>query len=301
MLSPTYLNEQDSWINIDKDQLELVPTCLEEFGVDEEFIRYVLDTSEQARMEYDENREVFVMIYHVANRMKHAHHYETVPMIVLVRQHQVITISQTENAYILQYLFHELELESTVSLWQFVFLLCDYASAEYFPLIEEISVTRNMLNRSLRKKTTRKNLVVLSDMSIGMVYFVTASKQNMLVLEQIRLHKVFRTFSEMEKEQFEDALIEAKQLTEVAQLNAAILNRLSHTFNRILENNLNEIMKLMAILLVILDVPTVLIDFFGINLALPTVDTTWISWVFMGLAISSGIVVTNILRYWIGK
>ncbi|HCX6194971.1 TPA: magnesium transporter CorA family protein, partial [Listeria monocytogenes] len=68
-----------------------------------------------------------------------------------------------------------------------------------------------------------KNLLSLSDLETGIVYFVSASKQNAALLEQMKAHLIYRELNEVEKEQFEDALIEARQLVEMTGLSSQIL------------------------------------------------------------------------------
>ena len=44
----------------------------------------------------------------------------------------------------------------------------------------------------------------------GMVYLTSAAKQNRMLLEHIKAHLIYRQFDDVEKEQFDDAMIEAK-------------------------------------------------------------------------------------------
>ncbi|OYL09345.1 hypothetical protein AK85_08930 [Streptococcus pneumoniae B1598] len=43
----------------------------------------------------------------------------------------------------------------------------------------------------------------------GMVYLTAAAKQNRILLEHIQGHALYRSFDEIEREQFDDAMIEA--------------------------------------------------------------------------------------------
>lgn len=58
---------------------------------------------------------------------------------------------------------------------------------------------RQRLNLKLREKTTNKNLLQLSDLEIGLVYLVTGTKQNVVLLEQIKALAIYRKLSEKEK------------------------------------------------------------------------------------------------------
>lgn len=78
--------------------------------------------------------------------------------------------------------------QSTASLlFHTLFLISDY----YFPLVEEVDSQRIQLNKKLREKTTNKNLLALSDLEIGLVYLVTATKQNAVLLEQVKAQAIF--------------------------------------------------------------------------------------------------------------
>ena len=52
-----------------------------------------------------------------------------------------------------------------------------------------------------------------------MVYLVAAATQNRLLLEHIKGHAIYRRLNEVEKEQFDDAMIEARQLVAMTDLN----------------------------------------------------------------------------------
>ena len=81
-------------------------------------------------------------------------------------------------------------------------------------------------------------MFALSDLEIGSVYLVSATKQNAIVLEQLKTQSVFKVLDDVEKEELEDSLIEAKQLVEMTSINLQILQQLSGTYNNVLNNNL---------------------------------------------------------------
>ena len=73
-----------------------------------------------------------------------------------------------------------------------------------------------------------------------MVYLVAAATQNRLLLEHIKGHAIYRRLNEVEKEQFDDAMIEARQLVAMTDLISKVLQQLSGSYNNILNNNLNN-------------------------------------------------------------
>ena len=55
----------------------------------------------------------------------------------------------------------------------------------------------------------------------------------------------------------------------MTQLSSQILQQLSGTYNNILNNNLNDTMKLLTVLSILMTIPTIITGFFGMNMPLP--------------------------------
>lgn len=97
---------------------------------------------------------------------------------------------------------------------------------------------------------------------------MTATKQNAVLLEQVKAQAIFSSFTDKEKEELDDALIEARQAVEMTRLSSEILDQLSGTYNNLLNNNLNDTMKILTIWSLLLTIPTIVTGFFGMNVPL---------------------------------
>ena len=301
MISMRPINETDSWLNIDVDTIASRPDLLSQYGLDEEIVEYALDRNERARTEYDRERNTFIIIYNVPNPIKQDYHYETVPMTFIVQPNRLITISNEANAYLIPEFSRYLDANFGVSVFTFLFASLYTVSEQYFPLVEKINQERDQLNQVLRQKTTKQNLFALSDLATGVVYFVSATKQNVVLLEQLRTQVMSRLLDEAAREELEDSLIEAKQLVEMTQLTSTILHQLSGTYNNVLNNNLNDTMKLLTIVSILLTIPDIITSFFGMNMPLPF-EQDAMGWVYILLISAVGWVIgLRILNYLMDK
>ncbi|MBC2185240.1 magnesium transporter CorA family protein [Listeria sp. FSL L7-0253] len=262
-------NGKYNWINIDTDNTENLADFYEQYQIDNEVIAYSIDRNERAHFEYDQKTNTFVVVFNVPDQRKIDNHYETIPMVFIIKDEQLITITNNDNQYITRKMKRYLADSDAVTVFQFLFSSLYFIMDAFFPYVEEMDMDRRMINDKLKIKTTKKNLLSLSDLETGIVYFVSASKQNAALLEQMKAHLIYRELNEVEKEQFEDALIEAKQLVEMTGLSSEILQQLSGTYNNILNNNLNDTMKILTALSILLTVPTIITGFFGMNMPLP--------------------------------
>lgn len=301
MISMRPINETDSWLNLDVDTIASRPDLLSQYGLDEEIVEYALDRNERARTEYDRERNTFIIIYNVPNPIKQDYHYETVPMTFIVQPNRLITISNEANAYLIPEFSRYLDANFGVSVFTFLFASLYTVSEQYFPLVEKINQERDQLNQVLRQKTTKQNLFALSDLATGVVYFVSATKQNVVLLEQLRTQFMSRLLDEAAREELEDSLIEAKQLVEMTQLTSTILHQLSGTYNNVLNNNLNDTMKLLTIVSILLTIPDIITSFFGMNMPLPF-EQDAMGWVYILLISAVGWVIgLRILNYLMDK
>ena len=272
MITTKRINEFDTWINIEANTFQNHPELISEYELEEDILEYALDKNERARIDYDRETQTFVIIYNVPNLVKREYHYETMPMTFIVQPNRLISISNEQNAYLVPHFERYLNANQGISVFNFLFSALFIISEYYFPLVEEINKERDQISLLLRKRTTRQNLLALSDLETGMVYFVAATKQNAVLLEQLRTQFVSRMLTEEEREELEDALIEARQLVEMTQLTSQILHQLSHTYNNVLNNNLNDTMRVLTVLSIILMVPSIITGYFGMNIPLPFAD-----------------------------
>ncbi|EMF0269112.1 magnesium transporter CorA family protein [Enterococcus hirae] len=261
--------DQNFWLNVPRDDVMGIKNLKEEYGISDEMLTYSLDKNERARVEYDTLEDILLLVTNVPHQQKIENHYETSPVAFILKENGLFTFTTQNTEYVIRLIRSILDRDSEINVYSLLFRTLFLISDSFFPLIEEVNSERQRLNQKLREKTTNRNLLALSDLEVGLVYLVTGTKQNVVLLEQIKALAIYRKLTEKEKEQLDDALIEAKQAVEMTNLASQILDQLSGTYNNLLNNNLNDTMKFLTVWSLILTVPTIVTGFFGMNLQLP--------------------------------
>ncbi len=261
--------DQNFWLNVPRDDVMGIKNLKEEYGISDEMLTYSLDKNERARVEYDTLDDILLLVTNVPHQQKIENHYETSPVAFILKENGLFTFTTQNTEYMIRLIRSILDRDSEINVYSLLFRTLFLISDSFFPLIEEVNSERQRLNQKLREKTTNRNLLALSDLEVGLVYLVTGTKQNVVLLEQIKALAIYRKLTEKEKEQLDDALIEAKQAVEMTNLASQILDQLSGTYNNLLNNNLNDTMKFLTVWSLILTVPTIVTGFFGMNLQLP--------------------------------
>ena len=286
-----------TWINLDLDKLKKLEDLSEIYGLDKETIEYALDRNERAHMDYHRENGTVTFIYNVLNLKKDKAYYEAFPMTFIVEHRRLITISNTKNAYVIEQMTRYLESHDTLSIYKFLFASLEIISNAYYPVIEQMDKSKDEVNGLLRQRTTKKNLFALSDLETGMVYLTAAAKQNRMLLEHIQGHALYRSFNEIEREQFDDAMIEAHQLVSMTDLISQVLQQLSASYNNILNNNLNDNLTTLTIISVLLAVLAVVTGFFGMNVPLPFTEEPN-AWIYILMA---SLILWAALSQWLKK
>ena len=285
------------WINLDLDKLKKLEDLSEIYGLDKETIEYALDKNERAHMDYNRENGTVTFIYNVLDLEKDKDYYEAIPMTFIVENKRMITISNHKNAYVIDQMLAYLESHDTLSIYKFLFAGLEIISNAYYPVIEEMDKSKDEISALLRQTTTKKNLFALSDLETGMVYLTAAAKQNRLLLEHIQGHALYRRFNDVEREQFDDAMIEAHQLVSMTDLISQVLQQLSASYNNILNNNLNDSLSILTIISVLLAVLAVITGFFGMNVPLPFTEEPN-AWIYILMA---SLILWAALSQWLKK
>lgn len=291
------LGDGRSWINIDSDLIAETSQLYQKYGIDQETIEYALDKNERAHMDYNRENGTVTFIYNVLDMEKEKEYYETIPMTFIVQGPRLVTISNRDNAYIIAQMERYVDAHESLSTFKLLFAGLEMISNAYYPIIERLDKHKDEITRLLRKTTTSKNLYALSDVETGMVYLASAAKQNHMLLEHIKAHLIYRQFDDVEKEQFDDAMIEARQLVYMTELNSQVLQQLSSSYNNILNNNLNDNLTTLTIIEALLAVLAVVTGFFGMNVPLPfTNDPN--AWIYISVAsFVLWLILSRILRW----
>ena len=286
-----------TWINLDIEKIKNLEDLSEIYGLDKETIEYALDRNERAHMDYNRENGTVTFIYNVLDLEKDKDYYEAIPMTFIVENKRMITISNHKNAYVIGQMLAYLDSHESISIYKFLFASLEIISNAYYPIIEKMDKSKDEVNSLLRQRTTKKNLFALSDLETGMVYLTAAAKQNRLLLEHIQSHALYRRFNDVEREQFDDAMIEAHQLVSMTDLISQVLQQLSSSYNNILNNNLNDSLTILTIISVLLAVLAVITGFFGMNVPLPFTEEPN-AWIYILMA---SLILWAALSQWLKK
>lgn len=274
-----YLGEEGKkyyWRVVDVSNIADVETLETKFELTEEMAEYVLDSNERARVEYD-GRNLLVVI-HVPAFTQNNGHYETRSIKFFVNSESIFMFVTYDTNYIVPLIEKYIQAEEASSPMMLLFLSLFVISDSFLPILDKLNEERLHLNRRLRMNTNNQGIWDLSDLEVGLIYLGAATRQNVVAIRQMRITSAIKKCSEAEKEELEDAYIEAKQASDMAEMATSIVEQMSGMYNNLINIKLNETMRIMTIWSLLMTIPTVISGFFGMNVDLPLakVEGGWI-------------------------
>ena len=265
-----YLGEEGKkyyWRVVDVSNIADVETLETKIELTEEMAEYVLDSNERARVEYD-GKNLLVVI-HVPAFTQNNGHYETRSIKFFVNSESVFMFVTYDTNYIVPQIEKYIKAEEASSPMMLLFLSLFVISDSFMPILDKLNEERLHLNRRLRMNTNNQGIWDLSDLEVGLIYLGAATRQNVVAIRQMRITSAIKKCNEAEKEELEDAYIEAKQASDMADMAASIVEQMSGMYNNLINIKLNETMRIMTIWSLLMTIPTVISGFFGMNVDLP--------------------------------
>ncbi len=237
------------------------------WGMEMDYINYCLDQDEMPRMERDEDY-TFILLRIPIHQPESDIPYTTVPLGIMILGNKMITVCRYESDIfkpLINGKHRHLKTGKRYRLALYIFL---ETAARYLNLLREINRATELVEDRLQKSTQNRELLELLKYQKSLTYFATALRANEVMMERVQRTQLFNYYEE-DQDLLEDVLTENQQAIQMTNINTEILASMMDAFASIISNNLNVVMKALAALTIIFNVPTIVASFYGMNVALP--------------------------------
>jgi len=263
----------------------------EQYQLPEETLEYVMDIYERSNFITDLVNELELVVIHVPTKQPKEIRYVSRPVSFLVKGNYLFSFNEGESIVSYEGVKQNFDQASTSTPMIFLFELIRELVDRYLPILREISKERHQLDDLLTEKVKNKDLVRLSYLQQTLTFLLSASENNLEILEQIKRSRYGQQFDEETMERLEDAIIEANQVAHMTELESDIVDRIARIFDSIMNNNLNDTMKFLTVWSLALAIPTLITGFYGMNIDLPRFSSDY-EWVYV-------VIFSTILIVWL--
>ncbi len=274
----------NAWINVidpTTDEIE----WLTSIGLPQDFVTYPLDVDERARTEREDDGTLLVLLrvpYFQGVRADVP--YITIPLGVITTGKILVTICRRPNDILHEFASSRVRNLETGKRNRFILRLLLAAASRYLSHLREIDRIVDGVEDQLQRSQRNRELLELLKYQKSLVYFTTALKSNELMMERLQRWQFFRMYAE-DEDLLEDVITENQQAIEMTNISTNILSSTMDAFASIISNNLNVVMKFLASATIVINLPTIVYSFFGMNVDLPFQNLGFASALILGLSL----------------
>jgi len=266
--------EKGCWINVTQPTPDEIQRLTDEFLVPAELIPDILDIDERPRMEVDDTWTLLILRIPVENQ-NNGVPFQTIPLGIFMAEDFTLTLCIRSNEILPDEKPSPMRepYDQITDVVNFILRLFLRSGNTYMRFLKQINQQTQAIEQDLEKSIKNRELNKLLKMEKCLVYFITSIKSNDIVLSKLRSSKKITT--EFNEDLLEDAMIENKQALEMAQIYSDIQSGMMDAFASVISNNLNNVMKKLTLISIILMIPTLVGSIFGMNVPNYMEESLW--------------------------
>lgn len=281
ILEESSLEEENLWIELVNPTEEEISLVSDKFGIRIEFLKASLDYDESSRIDIDDQQILILVNMPIVEHEELPVMYNTVPFGIIITEEMLVTVSLEESQLTLDLIRSHPDYNTNNRTRLALELLYNIARL-FLKYLKDIDKRSVEIEQGVKKSLRNEELVKLLNLEKSLVYFTTSLKSNEFVLErfkrfylkrardkEVKLTKEILEINDEDEEFLEDVIIENKQAIDMADVYSNILGNTMDAFATIISNNLNIVMKFLAIITLVLAIPSIITSYYGMNIALP--------------------------------
>jgi magnesium transporter len=282
-----------TWVNILPPLKQLEFSHLsDELSIPLDFLTDSLDIDERARFEEEDNVKLIVIKTPTENNSFNESdaYYITIPICIILTHTQIVTVNSFENGAIKKFL-NTFQNRHPDKKNMMVLKIFEKITQTFMEFLKEINQRRNLMEQKLYASNRNEELLELMKIQKSMVYFVTALRSNeLLLLKMARTN--FLGLTEEEKELLDDLAVDMSQALEMANIYTNILSSTLDAFASIISNNMNNVLKRLTSITIILSLPALVTGIYGMNVPIPYSGSRYAFYIPILLSIGISIIIS---------
>ncbi|SHH37282.1 magnesium transporter CorA family protein [Thermosipho atlanticus] len=245
------------------DEIHMLSSLLQ---FDPDFIYDSLDDDERARIEIDEDTILVILKIPKKFNGDSKIPYRTVSMGIIIGKNYTI-LSTREPIDFIEHMIEKSKFEINKRS-RMIFQLFLLNAKVFLGYLKEVNKTISIIEEELHRSMKNKELEEMMYLEKSLVYFTTSLRSNEIMMEKLLRGNILKIYEE-DQDVLEDAIIENRQAIEVSNIYSDILAGMMDSYASVISNNLNIVMKILTVVTILMQIPTIITSFYGMNVALP--------------------------------
>ena len=252
------------WIQMVNPSVAEGQMIADALNVDIEDVLAALDEEESSRIELQDGYTLILVDIPSIEIRHDKESYTTIPLGIILTADEIITICTEDTPVLQAFLNNRVKEFSTKKKLRFVYQILYRVSVLYQSDLRIIDKMRTEIEERVGDDTEEEDLVALHELESTLVYFATSLRANGNVLDRLTRYKRLEQYPE-DKELLGDVIVENKQAIEMTSIYRDIINGTRELMSSVIDNRLNNVMKYLTSITIVMAIPTVISGMYGMN------------------------------------
>ncbi len=290
---------KNCWINMIHPTEKELQEIEERYSIDSDDLRAALDEEETSRISVEDDYTIILVDIPALEERNGKNRFVTIPLGIILAKDALITVC-LETTPILNF-FKEKKgyvFDTKFKSRMILQILLENAKL-YLKNLRQINKQSEQLEVVLHNSIENPILLEMMELGRSLLYFNTSLKANSVVLERLTKSAAFKKYEE-DEDLLEDVIIEHRQASEMADIYSGVINGMMDAYSSIISNNMNVVQKFIAIASIVISIPSIIFDAYGMNLygsVVPFADSRHAFLLIVLIAFTAAIVVLQYFKH----
>lgn len=257
------------WINIVNPTSRELNKIAEKYDIEIDDLASSLDEEESSRITLEDGYTLLLVDIPTPEVRHEKKMYTTIPLGIVIKQETIITICREDTPVINYFINNKVREFSTKKKMRFIYQILFRSAYLYQLYLRGIDKKRVEIEERVDGDTQNIDLIELHELKSTLVYFATSLRSNSVVIERLRRYKRLEQYPE-DMELLEDVIVEYQQAIEMTTIYRDIIDGTRELLSSIIDNRLNNVMKYLTSITIVMAIPTIISGIYGMN-----VDEKW--------------------------
>lgn len=278
--------ETDVWVDLIEPDMTEIGEVAKQYSIDIDDIKAALDDEESSRVQLEDGYTLILVDIPSAEVRNNQNAYTTIPLGIILVKRAIITVCGSETPILTHFSKGLMRGFSTKKKMRFVYQILLRTTNLYQAYLRVIDKRRSEIEQRISNNDTEDtDLIHLHELESNLVYFATSLGANRIVLERLTRYERIKQYPE-DKELLEDVIIENKQAMEMTNIYRDIIHGARDLVSTIIDNRLNNVMKFLTSITLVMAIPTIISGLYGMNVSgkwMPLSETPYGFYIICGM------------------
>lgn len=290
--------ESDAWIQLTKPTVEESRFIAEKFDIDLADVRAALDDEESSRVEVEKNYTLILVDIPSIEIRNDREAYTTIPLGIILLDQYIVTVCAEETPVLEAFVERKVRDISTKKRMRLMYQILYRNCMTYQYYLRVMDRRRIIIEQRIQEETEDADLIDLHELESNLVYFATSLRANGVVLDKLTRYSSIKQYPE-DRELLDDVVVENKQAIEMTTIYRDIINGTRELMTTVINNRLNNVMKFLAAITIVMAIPTIISGIYGMNVSakwMPLANTPYGFEIVCGIILLVSILIALILK-----